>query len=410
MRFLLVSFFLLSCTVSDPVTPPGLVSPSTDSSNLRQQTPPPPDKKSDKSPSTAGSGAETRNNIFPYFINFDTLAYMHCPADSQPNDPVLFTFKFFSFSGLQLSGEFKNSVKKLNKKSKEQKLRSSPYVSSQVQLSLSKTGRPGQFAKASNSVIRQSLALNHGTVLRKLASSGVSKTLGHGKSLALSLPYPGKDVASLIDVLADRDMKLYLTYYNNGKTKTPIQSGEDAWFGSRFNIDFHQNGKYLTDVQEINLQDEEDAGNWVCPDYLRFVIHRSSQQTRAAYAEHQKWFAQEKLSIEGECRSRDNLYTDEQKAFLKSVLGPRNFGFGESKKAIRASDGGNSWQWTGRRCIYPIAARNSCYTAYRMEFDESASCSETDPKKACPSYFSICFKTAAAEDDSAPSVSDSDEG
>ena len=401
--FLSIAFFGFYCSLEEGALLPGGGIPNNSIALPPGQQPTLPGESENsgpKKPGTADIPAEERtSDILPYQIDFDTVAYMNCTGDAVPNDSVFFTFKFGAYSsGLKLRPEFAETVRNLSSADKERKLSTSPLINSQAQLSLSKTGSPGNIAQLAQSRdVVETLALNHVSVVNNLVSDGVSYKLGHNASVELGLPYPGNSLFNLLPSL-DTNLTVYLTY-NSGQSSLPLSPGSGVYYGSYFNFDFNTNNNYLTRVKEFSLLDSSDRGNWECPDSLRFLVHRDSRFTRDIYKKNREYFHQNDLSIEWECKEDSSVLNSWEQTLFNSLIKNRTFVYGKVRK----------WTWDPEKkenidtlietkCIRPTDHRYSCYESktVRVEFNEVLCSVQADNTKVCPSYLSICINRPSA--------------
>ena len=387
------ALLLISCSISDPTLPTGLTQASitqiaepvedTDSNDLSGR------------PTSAGEKALARTDaLIPYQINFDATAYMNCPGDAAANDAVFFTLKFGAYrSGLQLHPDFKNFLANMSLEEKKQQLESSPLIKSRAQLSLSSTGYPSQIRKTSqgHSVV-DILTLNHPSVLSSLAKDGASYSLGHNASVEMNLLYPGNSFFNLLPSLNTK-YSVYLTY-NNGSNVYPLSPGQGRHYGRYFNLDFSSKAKFLMQVAEYDLQDETSKGSWICPDHLRFAVHREFQSTLNFYKENRDWFNKNKLSAEWACYEDSSVLSEWEGKLFSLLIKNRTFIYGKTIKWVKDSSGTNQPVYLNRKCIAPTNPAHSCYNdqhTFKVEFEESK-CDPRNKTKVCPAYLSLCFK------------------
>ena len=400
--FLSFAIIAISCSFGDPVLPNGISQNSILLPPGQKPTISPDDNQN--GPGTAGIPAEERtSDTLPYQIDFDTVAYMNCPGDAQPNDPVFFTFRFGAYgSGLKLSPDFAETLKHLNSSEKRLKLTSSPLINSRAQLSLSQTGSPGQIARIGQSTdVVDVLALNNTSALEYLIRDGVSYKLGHNASVELDLLYPGNSLFNLFPSL-DTELTVYLTYNRGDSPENfqPLSPGEGVHYGSYFNFDFNSNSDSLTRVKEFNLLNNRSRGNWECPENLRFAIHRDNQFTRDLYFNNEnnrKYFNENDLSVEWECQEDASVLQGWEPGLFNSLIKNRTFVYGRTLEWDRNSDGENQWTLTDKKCIRPTRPEFNCYAGntVRVEFNEVNCSVSSDNTKVCPSYLSICVNSAA---------------
>ena len=392
--FYFSALFVFACSLSDPNIPKGFTQTS-----ITHTAEPVKDPESDElsgRPTSEGDNAISRTGpLMPYLINFDTAAFMNCPG-SVLNDPVFFSLKFGAYgSGLQLRPELKDVLSKINHvEGRKQQLESSALIKSRAQLSLSRTGYPAQITQTSqgNAVVN-TISLNHPSVVNNLATNGVSYRLAHNALVEISLPYPGSSFFNLLPSLNTK-YTLYLAY-NKGKDFYPISSEKGIHYGRYFHIGFSSDTKFLTQITERDIQTETSGGNWVCPEGLRFAIHRESKFIRSYYENNRAWFDALKLSAEWWCQEDASVLSSWEKKLFSLLMKNQIFYFGKTLKWVKDAEGTNQPVILNKKCIAPTNPKyNSCYNSrftHKVEFEDSK-CVSGDKTKVCPAYLSICVK------------------
>ena len=351
-----------------------------------------------------GGSGETSNlaprevdTPLPYQINFSTAAFMSCPGDTVPDDSVFFTFKFGAYtSGLQLDPDFDLQGTSTER---QRALESSPLINAKAQLTLSKTGYPGNIIPLQNRrAIAEILTLNHPSVIQNLVQSGVSYRLGHNASVELKLPYPGNSLLNLLPSLNTK-FTIYLAY-NNGQDLRPLKKNE-KYYGRYFNFNFNSKKSYLTGMRELDLQDDQSRGRWSCSEKLRFAIHRDPVHTRAVYkANRVTFFDKNNISAEWECQEDGSVLTKWEQDLFRALKIHQHFTYGKTVEWKRDSNGTNQPTLTNTRCVRPVDSTHHCYNnqnTAKVEFEESNCSLQGDRAKVCPAYLSVCVNYGSTE-------------
>lgn len=337
------------------------------------------------------------NTPLPYQINFSTAAFMNCPADAVPDDSVFFTFKFGAYaSGLQLNPDL--NLQSLTSTERKRTLESSPLINAKAQLSLSETGYPGRIAQiGNNKAVVETLTLNHPSVIQNLVQQGISYRLRHNASVELKLPYPGNSLLNLLPILNTK-FTVYLAY-NGGQDLRPVKK-DGKYYGRYFNFNFSSKKSYLTGMREFDLQDDQSRGQWVCPEELRFAIHRDSTHTRALYETNKdSFFDPNNISAEWECQEDISVLSDWEKQLFGVLMKNQSFTVGKTVKWERDSKGTNQPTLLNKKCVRPINSSHHCYNnqnTAKVEFEESNCTLTGDRAKVCPAYLSICINQKPA--------------
>ena len=380
---------LAGCAIDEPILS-GLQQAST-------QQKPVTKKSDDLKPSSPGKAAVSRNaSPLPYKIDFDTAAFMNCPGDVSPNDPIFFFLKFGAYaSGVKLSDDVRKKLSEISSVEKKQKfLESQPLITARAQLSLSSTGYPARIARIGGGGIVNVMPLHHPQVTKNLSRDGVSYTLADGRLVELEFPYPGGAFAGFPSQL--RKFSVYLTY-NKGSDMRPVSPGKGLYHGRLFKPDFSED--YMTALTERDLKSDKPAGKWTCPEKLRFAVHREPQFTRNYYTQNRKWFNSKKLTLETECKETADIFksanekqAEYEKQLVEIVANPDVFFYGRPLQFSKDSSGDIQGALLDSRCIASKNFQHSCYgQVRRVEFDKSK-CIEGSKDKACPAYLSICIK------------------
>ena len=333
------------------------------------------------------------NTPLPYEVNFNTAAFMNCPGDAVPNDSVFFTFKFGAYtSGVQLNPDFNLQGTSTERR---RQLESSALINAKAQLSLSQTGYPGRIVQAGGKAVVETLTLNHPSVIQNLVQDGVSYRLGHNASVELKLPYPGNSLLNLVPSLNTK-FTVYLAY-NGGQDLRPLQRG-NKYYGRYFNFNFNSKQSYLTGMREYDLQEEQSRGRWVCPEELRFAVHRDPTHTRALYEANRPFFDDRNLSAEWECQEDASVLSDWERQLFGVLMKNQSFIVGKTIKWEKDANGTNQPTTLNKKCVRPANSSHHCYNnqnTAKVEFEESHCALTGDRAKVCPAYLSVCINLAS---------------
>ena len=376
-----------ACTIDEPIFSGGLQQASIQEQVTTKSNDP---KLKPSNPDQAVIRRTTSR--LPYKIDFDTAAFMNCPGDASPNDPIFFFLKFGAYgSGVQLNADVKQALAEISSLEKKQAaLESLPLIRARAQLSLSSTGYPARIAAIGSGAIVNILTLHHLQVTKKLAQHGVSYKLADDRLAEMELPFAGQQFSSFKAHL--QDYSVYLTY-NKGSDARPVSPGKGLYHGRLFKPSFSDN--FMTALQEKDLRSDKRAGKWTCPEKFRFAVHREPKFTRNHYLKNYKWFDSKELTPEMECKESAAGFDKFEQQLMKLVINQDVFFYGRTLKFSKGSDGQSQAKLLNSRCIAPKNFRHSCYNqVHRVEFDKSK-CIDGDPVKACPAYLSICIKKSA---------------
>ena len=337
----------------------------------------------------------------PYEINFDVAAYMNCPENIKPKDPIFFTLKLGAYvTGLKLIPDFARTLSE-DSQERLRQLEVSPSIDSQAQLTISKTGFPSQIVKINDEMMLQNtLALNAPSVIRNLAKDGISYKLADNKPVEIKWPWPDDSLTQL-RLFLDLNIRwtTYLTYKDK-KSSTLLGPREGLFYGSRFHFGFSPDKKYLTEVQSYDLVTDRSHGKWVCPTSLRFLVaHRNNDFIRQMYKTYQQHFDHYNLTS-SECQS-DTINPSPFIQNLLNVLMSDNFTYGTIFTTGRDRRNPNEYTPTHRRCIHPTTPLPGCYPddTIRVEFEET-NCTADGTMDAtgnlkvrvCPAWLSVCIR------------------
>lgn len=341
-------------------------------------------------------GIQTRNQIFPYNLVFDTLAHMNCPADVNPGDPIFFSYKMGAYSrsgGLKFSNEFLQNTRNFNSAEKSRALKNSVFYNSRARLALSERGNPTvPMTFGENLGFQSTYSFSHPHAIESLLKNNVTQSLAYESRIELQVPIPGSVIHRFATTLGSSHI-LTLTY-DNGANISPIAKGAHLYRGKNYTLSFTggRNSKnFLSRVTEADLATNRKEGSWSCKKQLRLAIHRHPEirnwlfnhrdnQANFKRLVEKKEFDSVESMREDECIERANHFPASDRKILQALLPPQSFIIGRSKK--------------GRKpCIQPVDFRERCYTnqVVRVEFDDNE-CSDLDPIRKCPSYLSICIR------------------
>ena len=267
-----LSLFIVNCTVNNPFVP----RPPHVTQNPSTGTPTEP------SPGSLGSNPSeiTRNQVFPYQINIDTISYMGCP-DPSPNDPIFTSFKLGAYSkGLQLTDEFKEETSEYNADQKQMVLRDSSLINSQGQVSISKKENVRDIIKNFTSEFP---SINNPTTLKNLAERDVTHTIGVNNPIETTLPIPGNMLPDILAYLS-ANYHIALTYNNGSHDAYPLGPGQNQYYGRFYHINFDRNLRYMENIEEYDLLTGNRISRWSCPERSRLMVLRHEQISEQAHA------------------------------------------------------------------------------------------------------------------------------
>ncbi len=369
--------------------------------------------------------AGLRELDFPYELIPDTLTALTCTVN-QPVGGKPFTLHAGAYfaHGLQISKNFKESnditsntnpgpekVRQLLEKSpfKEAFARLAIQNESNLTKIISSGGRPIQYPFP---ILHNNETLNHLSTLKPVfvTRSSSSSLVNRGGRFATVLPISGQMLHQFAEGLAAGtfgEPLLTLTYTRDGNSLIFSPNGKPFGRGYKLEFEDFYRPNYLIDISEENLLTAERDGDWVCPEELRFMVHRSTSKEQSQFNKYRNRFTlPEGLIDEGYCHTEGALPTKGHNAFFEMVFGrqlPFEFGY----TAVSRQGG---FTVTNQPCI---KFRNQgCYhpgggnTIYRIEFDPEKlddcilihQITDLNPGendeyyKICPAFLSVCYR------------------
>ena len=363
-------------------------------------------------------GTSQRVPDFPYELTPDTISALTCHQTQYIGGRLPFTLSVGAYwkDGLQFSEDFlrNNGITRVTPPQQiRQLLEQSPFKMARARMALQNEGNL-------QSVIRyQSFfpIFHNPSTLDNLSQKGFAFTArslsatqaNGGANFGTWLPIEG---SYLINTLVPGFPKntpgtpLLTLTYTLGENRS-ILSLNGQPYGKGYKLQFHNIYKadYLRDVHEEDLATTQRTGSWICPEELRFMVHRSLGMTDSIFNQAYPNFSfPSGVLPEGYCAINEIEITEKQEHFFHMVFGERlsnlPFHFGTTM-IINAND---RRQNTFHPCIK--FERDSCYIRsnrlYRIEFDPDKlnDCkfiynvtSNGDYYKICPAFLSICYKT-----------------
>ena len=409
---------LASCTMGSPSLPqagrasigiPGDIPlqppPAEQKPGQQQQRP-----KTDPFSISADPGAASyREEIYPFDLTLDTIAYMNCPSKQAPHPfdaTVLFSFKFGSYyEGLKLSDIFLDSLgERPTVEEVQRALKTSTLTRSKAQVYLSFKGepeRPQLFVESGDNFYGFFVTpFDHTEIISNLINRGKSLVLGGNRLIETQFQASGRDISRVTPLLGKSHV-FALTYSRGGANSSPkgrfIKKKTNVYYGQTYDIFLrggYNHNDYMAHVDETDLLTLRNAGRWHCPESLRFVIHRHDRTIANNYDGSEQYFYENKLSQEGACMANPRVLPARHKDLVERILLNRVFTVGEST----FWDINGRLHKTGERCIVPKdIAHDYCYEVenlLRVEFDPDEECQLRAEKtdKRCPSYFSVCVR------------------
>ena len=394
-----LAFFLLSCTVNNapiprrPTGPPSsgydlTTQPSTIPGGLQ----PPPGFGRD--PNSSGS----RDQIFPFKINIDTISYMGCP-DPSANDPIFTSFKLGAYNkGLILTDEFQKKVKKYETKGQRQRiLKDSFFINSRGQVSISQRGNTRDTITIQNQpLVNYFPSINNPTTLDDLAGDFFADSVGINNPLEAILPISGNILPNILSYLAS-NYHITLTY-NNGSTPQPLGPGHNQYYGESYQVDFDRGLNYMEDITEYDLLSGAKKGKWSCPEKSRLVILRHHQISEKEYLRGKRYYDYHNMSREAVCVEDKSALSRVGKKTVENLLPKNLFAVGFVHTWQTEGEGEaqtHTLEKTDEVCLTTQTAHWSCYggqsNTARVEWN-TRDCRVNDPYARCPAYFSFCTR------------------
>ena len=365
------------------------------------ERPPKPAADPFRAPGDPGN-ASYRDEIYPFDLQLDTIAYMNCPGEISPENPVYFSFKFGSYyKGLRFSGEFLDHIgRRPTVKETRRALGTSTMANSKGQIYLSYKGNPRNVRNFSNSGRGYGYFFSffdHVEVINNLIHRGKSLVLGGNRLIETSFPASGRSISQITPLLGKTHV--FALTYTKGSKDLPIRKRSGVYYGRTYDV-FLRGGSnhndYMEHIEEVNLLNLRRVGRWRCPEDLRFVIHRHEKTTAWNFDQNEEYFEQEDLLQEGVCVAKPRALRAEHKDLVERVILNRVFTVGESKFWDRHGN----LEGTGDLCIVPKHSDHDCYNGagaggaspLHIEFDPDEECQVFGGERRCPSYFSICVR------------------
>ena len=260
-------------------------------------------------------------------------------------------------------------------------------------------------------ILNNPTTLDHLSQLRNVLSTRSSSysSTNSGGSFVTSLPIPGKILTHLAPELAEQtygEAILALTYTLDGRNS--IYSSNHLPYGRSYKLEFKDPYRrtYMHKIQEENLVETRQEGEWFCPRELRLMIHRATEKEQSHFnRNYEQYNIPEGILREGFCnteeKSRQGPNPEEayffQKMFGTSDLNRLPFKIGKTMAVRREGSVPVDWP-----CIK--FQRPGCYPRwqdlYRIEFDpeELDNCeqiryiNEDNRYRICPAFLSVCYR------------------
>lgn len=415
--FLFISFIvgiLSACTTSNiPYYQPSTGSDPNNNGNPNNLPP---------NLSTSERGSEFLYELVP-----DTLMALTCP-NTQYIGNKHFTLSLGAYisHGLQLSRDFLRN-NDIDEDTPYQRVRQlierSPFKNAKARLALQ--DETNLNAVISNSLQKQPLqdffpifnnpqTLDHLSRLEPVfaSRSSSSSLVNSGGRFIASLPISGGTLRSLAPGLAQGSFGqpiLTLTYTLNNQHAIFSRPREPYGKGYKLQFENTYKANHLVAVHEEDFVTKQE-GEWVCPEKLKFMVHRATRREESPFNRERNKFAGKLptgLLDEGYCYTREKNLNATERDFFETVFGTSQlnglpFEIGETV-AIRD---GESFI-TDQPCIKFKKA--GCYligqAIYRIEFDPNKldDCvlnsqityrhfSNEEFYRMCPAFLSVCYR------------------
>ena len=387
--------------------------------------------------STVAPSAQDRNREFPYELIPNTLSTLTCPQTviiSQRN----LSLNLGAYNdndnghGLQLSSAFieTHDLKRRDQKKTRRLLETSPYKQAQARLSIQDesdlrqfrgNGR-GQVARAWFPPFHNPDTLDKLSKLENVFQARRSRTSGGwSRWFEANLNLTGSALHGFAPGLAPGNYGthlLTLTYTLNRKSS--LSKKENQPYGRGYKLQFDSSGaNYPTHVEEEDLSNRREDGDWRCPKELRFPVHRSDQQNYTttpfnklygkAGGRSDTFYRDEPIDLakEGYCdtsKGSFNSLEDLHKWYFDVVFGTgQNNPFKMGKTVLFGED--DEKKTTDENCLVFKKNTAQCYLRgghgyFRIEFDqdqmEDCARFSTDNESRyhiCPAFLSFCYRT-----------------
>ena len=380
-------------------------------------------------PPTAGTLA--RDSVFPYDLIPDTLTAVTCNDNpSVGGKPFTLAMGAYKTYGLQLSSDFlkHNDIKKSSPPSKvRQFINKSPFKKAKAQLAfLNESNLRPIVRKPSGAITDDFPAFDNPDSLNLLSQQKAvftsrsvdRRAVGNAGKFQASLDITNRELLYWAPQLGEnsRGNLLLAMIYSFEKTTTPIYYSTNRPYGRSYKLNFQDPFKvnYLTSIREENLIDGKNEGRWNCPQSLRFMIHRSTEEEESPFDREKKRYEGDGKSPlwrilkplrEGYCKVGRRPTRTESDFFLDifgtDKLNHLPFELGDSyygnEEEVDRSEG---------PCIKFKGSR--CYGGdgfYRIEFDPNkqdeckrinqifnSHAENENNYRICPAYLSICYR------------------
>ena len=210
--------------------------------------------------------AQTRDTVFPYNINIDTISYMSCPyPENRATFPPL---KFASYvKGLRLTAEFEKSIQGLSYNEALRKLNQSPYVYSHAKIGITARGRPQSPLGPSGGQNLEAFftSISHPVLREKIIRDRVLYYLTGNQRIEASLPISSREFQSYLPRIQS-DSQINLTYgrgAHNQEQSPPLGPTEGQYFGRSFEMRLSDESNYIRSIEEYKLTDFSKIGRRV---------------------------------------------------------------------------------------------------------------------------------------------------
>ena len=385
-------FFLPACTINEapiPRRPAASPAPGYDLTGQPSTGAPWPAPGSGGDPNSSGS----RDQVFPFKINIDTISYMGCP-DPSARDPIFTSFKLGAYNtGLSLTDEFQEKIKQYKTKAQRKiVLRDSVFVNARGQASISRRGDARENLLIQNQPIRNFFpSINNPTALDDLAGDFSADSVGVNNPLEVILPVPGNILQHILSYLASSH-HITLTY-NNGATPQPLGPGHNQYYGKSYQIGFDRNLNYMENINEYDLLSGKKGKKWSCLEKSRLVILRHDQISEREYLRGKEYYDSNNMAREAVCIQDRSALSRVGKKNIEDIL-PENLFVVGFVHTWRTEGETQTLEETDEVCLTTQTAHWSCYSqsnTARLELNKR-DCRVNNLYARCPAYFSFCTR------------------
>ena len=409
--------------------------------------------------------AEARGtSSFLYDLTLDTAISLTCPSNNRlrGKDYGIFFGTYERSGGLRLSKEFQRE-NRISSREPAGKVRQiidkSQFKNSQAQLALQPQGDLNNIISfGGHRILKAFPPINHSSILDHLSRlrpvftsrSSDRRRAGGGGMFEAGLPLRGPHFVQNAAQLAENDgYTVTLTYRPLTSRSWFVYNNEDIPYGKGYIMEFADSNRvnYLDNIEEYDLTTEEESATWVCPEGLRFQVHRKgvsrpeysyfnyiwkTRSKRSDGSPNPNFYQGEGASEpdetgrientpnpvlqEGHCDTRGDNLSPKQRRFIETVFGSADssrlpFEIGRVMVWKRKGESDEEIVELRSTACIRFTSDPGCYSGddrnppFRIEFDpeELSDCTaitsiggldwkDSRAYKLCPAYLSVCYR------------------